>query len=211
MRRPATRGGRGDGVPDRQCAGLGRRNRRPLSGRHPRREQSHQDGGARTRSRSGANAAEIIDGQGMMLMPGLVEGHCHLSFVGRRANRISAKFRPRSICCGPAAMRRSSSTTASPPAIPPPPPNCGSTSSSSGNRGRPPRRPALPRRRTRNHRDRRSWRRAQQHIHAESFGMIADGRRRNPPRRAALLPRRRRQCEVQCLRRRIRLTMRAPK
>src|ERR1700709_173712 len=27
-------------------------------------------------------AAEIIDGQGMMLIPGLVEGHCHLSFVG---------------------------------------------------------------------------------------------------------------------------------
>jgi predicted amidohydrolase YtcJ len=27
-------------------------------------------------------AAEVIDGQGMTLMPGMVEGHCHPSFTG---------------------------------------------------------------------------------------------------------------------------------
>ena len=32
-------------------------------------------------------AAEIIDGQGMTLIPGLVEGHCHLSFVGVNQNK----------------------------------------------------------------------------------------------------------------------------
>ena len=29
-----------------------------------------------------AEAAEVIDGQGMTLMPGMTEGHCHLSFIG---------------------------------------------------------------------------------------------------------------------------------
>ena len=32
-------------------------------------------------------ASEIIDGQGMTLMPGMVEGHCHLSFVGVNQNK----------------------------------------------------------------------------------------------------------------------------
>lgn len=32
-------------------------------------------------------AAEIIDGRGMTLMPGMVEGHCHLSFVGINQNK----------------------------------------------------------------------------------------------------------------------------
>jgi imidazolonepropionase-like amidohydrolase len=41
----------------------------------------------------------------MTLMPGLVEGHCHLSFVGRGAIRIWARFRRRSTSCAPAVMR----------------------------------------------------------------------------------------------------------
>ena len=32
-------------------------------------------------------AATIVDGEGMTLMPGLVEGHCHLSFVGISTNK----------------------------------------------------------------------------------------------------------------------------
>jgi imidazolonepropionase-like amidohydrolase len=32
-------------------------------------------------------ASEIIDGEGMTLMPGMVEGHCHLSFVGIARNQ----------------------------------------------------------------------------------------------------------------------------
>ena len=33
------------------------------------------------------NAAETIDAEGMFLMPGMVEGHCHLSFVNIARNR----------------------------------------------------------------------------------------------------------------------------
>ncbi len=32
-------------------------------------------------------AGEVIDGRGMTLMPGMVEGHCHLSFVGVNQNK----------------------------------------------------------------------------------------------------------------------------
>lgn len=32
-------------------------------------------------------ASETIDAQGLFLMPGLVEGHCHLSFVGVGQNK----------------------------------------------------------------------------------------------------------------------------
>ena len=32
-------------------------------------------------------AAETIDARGLTLMPGLVEGHCHLSFVGPLRNQ----------------------------------------------------------------------------------------------------------------------------
>ena len=40
------------------------------------------------------NAAEIIDGQGQFLMPGLVEGHCHLSFVGPARNQDLGEIPP---------------------------------------------------------------------------------------------------------------------
>ena len=33
------------------------------------------------------DGAEVIDGGGMTLMPGMVEGHCHLSFVGPARNQ----------------------------------------------------------------------------------------------------------------------------
>ncbi len=33
------------------------------------------------------NAAEVIDAHGLFLMPGMVEGHCHLSFVGVSVNK----------------------------------------------------------------------------------------------------------------------------
>lgn len=39
-------------------------------------------------------AAEVIDGGGMTLMPGLVEGHCHLSFVGPRRNQDLGEIPP---------------------------------------------------------------------------------------------------------------------
>ena len=50
---------------------------------------------ARGRDAIGAeNAAEIIDGQGQFLMPGLVEGHCHLSFVGPARNQDLGEIPP---------------------------------------------------------------------------------------------------------------------
>ena len=36
---------------------------------------------------AGERAVEIIEGDGMTLMPGLVEGHCHLTFVGISTNK----------------------------------------------------------------------------------------------------------------------------
>jgi imidazolonepropionase-like amidohydrolase len=43
---------------------------------------------------SAERAAEIIDGQGQFLMPGLVEGHCHLSFVGPARNQDLGEIPP---------------------------------------------------------------------------------------------------------------------
>lgn len=43
---------------------------------------------------SGENAAETIDGHGRFLMPGLVEGHCHLSFVGPTRNQDLGEIPP---------------------------------------------------------------------------------------------------------------------
>ena len=40
------------------------------------------------------HAAEIIDGQGQFLMPGLIEGHCHLSFVGPARNQDLGEIPP---------------------------------------------------------------------------------------------------------------------
>ncbi|MBA3516298.1 MAG: amidohydrolase family protein [Rhizobiales bacterium] len=42
----------------------------------------------------GANAAEIVDAEGMFLMPGMVEGHCHLSFVGPSRNQDLGEIPP---------------------------------------------------------------------------------------------------------------------
>src|SRR5256885_274662 len=39
-------------------------------------------------------ASDIIDGGGMTLMPGLVEGHCHLSFVGPARNQDLGEIPP---------------------------------------------------------------------------------------------------------------------
>ncbi|MBV8439170.1 MAG: hypothetical protein JO312_01175, partial [Hyphomicrobiales bacterium] len=41
-----------------------------------------------------ADGAEVIDGGGMTLMPGLVEGHCHLSFVGPARNQDLGEIPP---------------------------------------------------------------------------------------------------------------------
>jgi imidazolonepropionase-like amidohydrolase len=43
---------------------------------------------------SSESAGEIIDGSGMTLMPGLVEGHCHLSFVGPLRNQDLGEIPP---------------------------------------------------------------------------------------------------------------------
>ena len=40
------------------------------------------------------DGAEIIDGSGLTLMPGLVEGHCHLSFVGPTRNQDLGEIPP---------------------------------------------------------------------------------------------------------------------
>ena len=56
---------------------------------------------------SSENASRTIDGAGQFLMPGMVEGHSHLSFLRADAKiRIWAKSRRRNICCGLAEMRR---------------------------------------------------------------------------------------------------------
>ncbi len=39
-------------------------------------------------------AAEVIDGNGMFLMPGMVEGHCHPSFVGISTNAELGRIAP---------------------------------------------------------------------------------------------------------------------
>ncbi len=39
-------------------------------------------------------AAEVIDGQSMFLMPGMVEGHCHPSFVGISTNAELGRIPP---------------------------------------------------------------------------------------------------------------------
>jgi len=50
---------------------------------------------ARGSSRIAAEAAShTIDGKGMTLMPGLVEGHCHLSFVGPARNQDLGEIPP---------------------------------------------------------------------------------------------------------------------
>lgn len=43
---------------------------------------------------SSDNAAEVIDGHKRFLMPGLVEGHCHLSFVGPTRNQDLGEIPP---------------------------------------------------------------------------------------------------------------------
>ena len=40
------------------------------------------------------DGAEVIDGGGMTLMPGMVEGHCHLSFVGPHRNQDLGEIPP---------------------------------------------------------------------------------------------------------------------
>jgi imidazolonepropionase-like amidohydrolase len=40
------------------------------------------------------NARETIDGEGQFLMPGMVEGHCHLSFVGPARNQDLGEIPP---------------------------------------------------------------------------------------------------------------------
>ena len=43
---------------------------------------------------SSENARETIDGNGQFLMPGMVEGHCHLSFVGPARNQDLGEIPP---------------------------------------------------------------------------------------------------------------------
>ena len=40
------------------------------------------------------DGAEIVDGAGLTLMPGMVEGHCHLSFVGPTRNQDLGEIPP---------------------------------------------------------------------------------------------------------------------
>lgn len=42
----------------------------------------------------GSRAASTIDAQGLFLMPGMVEGHCHLSFVGPARNQDLGEIPP---------------------------------------------------------------------------------------------------------------------
>ena len=43
---------------------------------------------------SAENAEQVVDGQGLFLMPGLVEGHCHLSFTGPARNQDLGEIPP---------------------------------------------------------------------------------------------------------------------
>ena len=64
----------------------------------------------RTRARSRRRqAAETIDGSGLTLMPGLVEGHCHLSFCNPMRNQDLGEIPPEEHLLRPAATPRSSS------------------------------------------------------------------------------------------------------
>ena len=49
---------------------------------------------ARDKGQLRRDGAEIIDGGGMTLMPGMVEGHCHLSFVGPARNQDLGEIPP---------------------------------------------------------------------------------------------------------------------
>lgn len=50
---------------------------------------------ARARNEIAAErASDIIDGEGMFLMPGMVEGHCHPSFVGISTNAELGRIPP---------------------------------------------------------------------------------------------------------------------
>jgi len=73
-------------------------------------------------------ASDVIDGGGMFLMPGMVEGHCHLSFVGISQNKelgeIPVEEHLLRTCRG---MPPSCSTMASPVPIRRRLPRCGST------------------------------------------------------------------------------------
>ena len=69
---------------------------------------------ARNRGQLDAAGAEVIEAGGMTLMPGLVEGHAHLSFGNAARAPTSATCRRRSTRCSPRATRRRCSTTASP-------------------------------------------------------------------------------------------------
>lgn len=53
-----------------------------------------------------AEGAEVIDGAGMTLMPGMTEGHCHLSFVGIRTNAELGVIPPEEHLLGTAANAR---------------------------------------------------------------------------------------------------------
>ena len=58
-------------------------------------EGSYITGVARGAERiDSARAAEVIDGNGQFLMPGMVEGHCHLSFVGPARNQDLGEIPP---------------------------------------------------------------------------------------------------------------------
>ena len=49
---------------------------------------------ARGRGELRRDGAEVVDGSGMTLIPGLVEGHCHLSFVGPARNQDLGEIPP---------------------------------------------------------------------------------------------------------------------
>ena len=53
-------------------------------------------------------AGETIDGSGLTLMPGLVEGHCHLSFCNPMRNQDLGEIPPEEHVLRPAATPRSS-------------------------------------------------------------------------------------------------------
>ena len=42
----------------------------------------------------GSRAASTVDARGLFLMPGMVEGHCHLSFVGPARNQDLGEIPP---------------------------------------------------------------------------------------------------------------------
>ena len=151
-------------------------------------------------------AGEVIDGQGMTLMPGMTEGHCHIS------RSSASRSRPSSARCRPRSTRSATMHNAQAAARPRLHQRLlrglGQAAARRGDPQRDQRRahpgPADPRRQPRDHRDRGPRRRAQAAPAPRELRPDRRRRRRDAPGLPDLRPRGRRQPQDQHLGRRVR-------